>query len=319
MGSAKKKANDLGIRRVSAKEVRELSKLAWVPDETLSTYISEARVLPDGRVLYVSLLVGTKTGSLFPSRAPAEEMKRRLEETRRQMVEQAAGRTPHPAVTLLPPIDDFLRDVEAHARSLGPRLRIPDEALDGTVVSLGAVDRALKRIPRADRPVADLVTPLVAYIGEVLRRATGGRWIKVPPTYTAWEPVYDPGEGEGYWAERNALVPVATAAAKKAEAEAKARRASKPDVALAVRAACEAVYRESNAKEPKPIRFDMVEKPRQDSGNAPVVVASNGQSFDPFGDLFTWMVEPSKRPPPRATVETRLQLAGYPPAPTPAG
>ena len=75
--------------------------------------------------------------------------------------------------------------------------------------------------------------------------------------------------------------------------------------------ACAAVYQEVDAREPKPIRFDMVEKPREDSGNAPVVVAGNGQSFDPFGDLFTWMIEPSKRPPVRATVETRLHLAGY--------
>ena len=80
----------------------------------------------------------------------------------------------------------------------------------------------------------------------------------------------------------------------------------------------DAVYRESNAKEPKPIRFDMVEKPRQDSGNAPVVVASNGQSFDPFGDVFIPMVEPSKRPPLRATVEGRLWSAGYRPASKPA-
>jgi hypothetical protein len=63
---------------------------------------------------------------------------------------------------------------------------------------------------------------------------------------------------------------------------------------------------------------NMVEKPCGGSENEPVVVASNGQSFNPFSDLFTWMVEPSKRPPPRATVETRLQLAGYPQAPKPA-
>jgi hypothetical protein len=113
---------------------------------------------------------------------------------------------------------------------------------------------------------------------------------------------------------------MAEAAAKKAGAEARARRASASDVALAINGARDAVYRELGPKtEPKPIRFDPVEKPRQDSGNAPVVVASNGQSFNPFSDLFTWMVEPSKRPPPRGTVETLLQLAGYRPAPKPAG
>ncbi len=82
------------------------------------------------------------------------------------------------ARTLLPPIDDFLRDVEALASSLGPRLRIPDELLDGTPESLDAVDEALKRIPWAKRQVPDLVTPLVAYLGEVMRRGSGGRWSK---------------------------------------------------------------------------------------------------------------------------------------------
>jgi hypothetical protein len=309
MGSARKKASDSGIQRVSGQELREYLKLPV--DQELSTHGGEVRVLPDGRVL--DKLVGLRFGTTWPSREAYTEWWRRSDEECAQ-----ARSAPHPALTLLPPIDDFLRDVEAHARSLGPRLGIPDEALDGTVASLGAVDKALKRIPLAERPVADLVTPLVAYVGEVLRRASGGRWIKVPPTYTVREAVYDPGEWEAFWAARNAARPVAEAAAKKAETEARARRASKSDVALAISAACEAVYRESDAKEPKPIRFDMVDKSRGGSENEPVVVASNGQSFNPFSDLFTWMVEPSKRNPPHATVEARLHGAGYPQAPKPA-
>jgi hypothetical protein len=309
MGSAKKKANDSGMQRVSG--LREYLKLP-VDDELSRASRGEVRILPDGRVL--RRLVGIRGGTTWPSREAFIEWWRRSDE------ELAKARSaPHPAVALLPPIDDFLRDVEAHAKSLGPRLRIPDEMLDGTVASLGAVDKALKRVPLAERPVADLVTPLVAYVGDVLRRASGGRWIKVPPTYTMRVAVYAPGEWEAYWAAKGAVAPMAEAAAKKAGAEARARRASASDVALAINGARDAVYREVDAKEPKPIRFDTVEKPRDGSMNAPVVVASNGQSFDPFGDLFTWMVEPSKRPPPRATVETRLQLAGYRPAPKPAG
>jgi hypothetical protein len=308
MGRVKKKANEWGMQRVSG--LREYLKLP-VDHELSRGTGGEVRILPDGRVLW--RLVAIRGGTTWPSREVYTEYRRRQDE------ECAKARSaPHPAVALLPPIDDFLRDVEAHARSLGPRLRILDEVLDGTVASLGAVDKALKRIPLAERPVADLVTPLVAYVGEVLRRASGGRWIKVPPTYTEREAVYAPGEWEAFCAAVTALRPIQEAAAKKAEAEAKARRASKEDVDLAIREAYEAVSRESNVKEPKPIRFDMVEKPRQDSGNAPVVVASNGRSFDPFSDLFTWMVEPSKRNPPRATVETRLGLAGYPQAPKPA-
>ena len=176
MGSVKKKANESGIRRVSATEIRELSKLAWVPDKTLSGRSFEARVPPDGRVLHVSLLVGPLTGTLFPSRASAEEMKRRYDESVREAAEQSRRGIVDPSLGLLPPVADFLRDVEAHAKSLGPRLRIPDEVLDGTPESLDAVDRALKRIPWAKRQVPDLVTPLVAYLGEVMRKGSGGKW-----------------------------------------------------------------------------------------------------------------------------------------------
>ena len=158
------------------REARELSKLPWAHDEGLSTDTWEARVLADGRVLLYWPVM--KIGNLCPSREAAEEMKRGYEETSRKAAEQSRRGPVDPCLTLLPPIDDFLRDVEAHAKSLGPRLRIPDEVLDGTPESLDAVDKALKRIPWAKRQVPDLVTPLVAYLGEVMRRGRGGRWIK---------------------------------------------------------------------------------------------------------------------------------------------
>jgi hypothetical protein len=151
------------------KETRELSQLAWVPDEALSTRGSEARVLPDGRVLLI--LRGHGSGTLYPSREPLAKMQR-------EIAQEIARGPVDPCLTLLPPIDDFLRDVEAHAKSLGPRLRIPDDVLDGTPESLDAVDKALKRIPWAKRQVPDLVTPLVAYLGEVMRRGSDGRWSK---------------------------------------------------------------------------------------------------------------------------------------------
>jgi hypothetical protein len=260
------------------------------------------RILPDGRVLYK--LGAIRGGTTWPSREVFTEYQRRQDE------EAAKARSaPHPAVALLPPIDDFLRDVEAHARSLGPRLRIPRELLDGSVASLGVVDKALKRIPRAERPVADLVTPLVAYVGEVLRRASGGRWIKVPPTYTGREPVYDPAELAAWQAALAVHQRAFTAA------QQKGRGGSSPEMWEAARKAMEAT---GVTQPPKPIRFEVKEYPSTGAMNEPLIMASNGQSFNPFSDLFTWMVEPSKRPPPRATVETRLQLAGYPQAPQPA-
>jgi len=158
-----------GARTVPAKEALELSALPWVRDEELSSDTSEARVLPDGRVL---LYRGKgQRGNLYPSRESLTQMLGKVAE---ELAKVRSGITP--AHTLLPPIDDFLRDVEAHAKSLGPRLRIPDEVLDGTPESLDAVDKALKRIPWAKRQVPDLVTPLVAYLGEVMRKGSGGKW-----------------------------------------------------------------------------------------------------------------------------------------------
>jgi hypothetical protein len=218
---------------------------------------------------------------------------------------------------LLPPIDAFLRDVEAHARSLGPRIKVAGDALDGTVASLDAVDKALKRIPWAKRQVPDLVTPLVAYVGEVMRRASGGKWIKPPTTYKRREPVYDPADQAAFSAAVSAMTPIADAAADKAAAEARARRASASAVALAAQTARNAVYQELDT--PKPIRFEEFDWPIGGSGNEPVITAGNGQSFQPFNLVFVPMVEPSKRLPLRAAVGTILHVSGYPTAPTPAG
>jgi hypothetical protein len=212
----------------SAKELHQIPI-----DLELSRPGEEVRLLPDGRVLWS---LSAKIVRAWPSREAFLENRRRNDEM--------VARGPIDSRTLLPPIDAFLRDVEAHAAALGPRLGIPDATLDGTVASLEAVDKALRRIPRPERAVADLVTPLVAYVGEVYRRASGGRWMKPPPTYT-WQ-------GVEY-----------------------------PTKAL----------------------------------NEPRILASNGQGFQPFGDVFIPMIEPSKRGPLHSTVEMQLAGSGYPGAP----
>jgi hypothetical protein len=163
-----------GVRNLRKKETRELLGVASAPDQALSTDLYEARVLPDGRVLLY--WPGDGGGNLCPSREAAEQMKRGYEESRREAAEQRARGVVDPSLGLLPPVADFLRDVESHAKKLGPRIGVDDEALDGTPESLDAVDKALKKIPWAKRQVPDLVTPLVAYLGEVMRRSTGGQW-----------------------------------------------------------------------------------------------------------------------------------------------
>jgi hypothetical protein len=181
------------VTRVPAKELREYMKLPV--DQALSKRGDEVRILPDGRVLWTS--PGLRGGNVWPSREAYVEWCRKMEEEVAKSRAVFRGEAPGPAEVLLPPIDDFIRDVEAHAKSLGPRLRIPDEVLDFTPESLDAVDKALKRIPWAKREVPDLVTPLVAYLGEVIRRGTGGEWTKRPPK-TGLMPVsvYDPNANE---------------------------------------------------------------------------------------------------------------------------
>ncbi len=281
-----------GVRNPSKKEARELLKLPVVADEALSTGGSQARLLPDGRVL-LYWEIG-EHGTLYPSREPLAKMQR-------EMAEEIDRGPVDPCLTLLPPIDDFLRDVEAHAKSLGPRLRIPDEVLDGTPESLDAVDKALKRIPWAKRQVPDLVTPLVAYLGEVIRRGCGGRWTKMPATTREREvTVYDPVELAAYNAARERVISAAIAAGDKAAAEARARRASASNVGRAFIAAHGAVYQEMWTLSLNPIRTEVIEETIRDHENEPMITASGGRLFQPFASVFIPMIEPSKRIPLRS-------------------
>jgi hypothetical protein len=284
--------------RIPAKELRKYMTLPV--DLELSTRGDEVRVLPDGRVL--RKLVACRGVDIWPSREAYVEWWRNAEE------EAAKARSaPPPAQTLLPPIDDFLRDVEAHARSLGPRLRIPDDVLDFTPASLDAVDKALKRIPWAKRQVPDLVTPLVAYLGEVIRRGCGGRWTKIPPATREREvSVFDPVELAAYDTARKAVMAAAAAAGHQAAADARARRAKAWEVNRARLDAHQEVYQKIWAvPAPKPIRTDVIVETIRDRENEPLITASGDQLYDPFASVFIPMIEPSKRIPLRSSFGVR--------------
>jgi hypothetical protein len=286
--------------KIPAKELREYLKLPV--DRELSKPGDAVRILPDGRV--VRTLVGIRGATTWPSREAFIEWWRVANE-------EAAKGPIDMTRTLLPPIADFLRDVEAHAKSLGPRIGVADDVLDFTPASLDAVDKALKKIPRAKRQVPDLVTPLVAYVGEVMRKASGGRWTKAPTTRKRRVEVFDPAEMDAWWP---AAVLAEKAAAEKAGAEARARRASKRDVASAIQAARIAAASEMDKTRPKPIRFDVIDEPISGHENEPFVVGRDGRRCQPYAVVFLPMVEPSRRIPLRSAVDIQLRVGPPPPA-----
>jgi hypothetical protein len=296
------------VRNVWKKQLRDLLELPWVADEALSTF-KQAHVLPDGRVLLHT--PGDLFGNVYPSRAAVEQLNRELAEMEREAAEQSAAGQPDPCLTLLPPVDDFIRDVDAHAQSLGKTIKVADAALDRSVASLDAVDKGLKRIPWAKRSVPEILTPLVAYVGEVMRRASRGRWSKFGPTHEQVS-IYDPAEILAFRAARRKLQPIAAAAAEKAAADAKARGASAHDVEVAKVLARNAAFEELEANPPKPIRVE----PRK--YNEPMITTGNGQLLQPFALVFIPIHEPSKRLPLRAAVGTVLHVNGYPQPPKPS-
>jgi hypothetical protein len=316
-----------GVRQASIKEVRELVKVA-VRDEELSDRDTDARLLPDGRVL---LYHGEhERGVVYPSREALEEMNRQCAEVKREAAEQRAAGYPDPCFKLLPPIDDFLRDVEVHASSLAKTIKVAAEALDRSVESLDAVDKALKRIPWAKRPVPEILTPLVAYVGEVMRRASGGRWSKFPATQKREVPVFDSDElsvymlangGGGIVMGGRSLQETRSGSSATAMLE----TAKKAVLALQQQegGASEAAMFEAARKalepfsvpRPEPFRFDTIDEPIRGHENEPIITARNGQDMQPFALLFIPMIEPSKRRPLRIAVQGELWTNGYRPAP----
>jgi hypothetical protein len=291
------------VRNATIHQVRKLLQLPCVVDDSLSTF-GTAYVLPDGRVLRYTR--GETSGTLYPSREAAEEMNRSLAESERTSAEQQAG---HPSAgqKLLPPFEDFVREIDAHAKGLGKALKVREEALDGTMASLDAIDKALRRIPRADRPVPAILTPLMAYVGELMRKATGGRWSRRPALpYEEQVPIFDVEQILAHRAAWRKQQPIANAAAEEAAAAAKARGASKQEAEVAFVLAQREAFKELEANRPQPIRIEV----RKD--NEPMVTASNGEILQPFALLIIPMIESDRYRPMRIAVESDLRMHGYP-------
>jgi hypothetical protein len=285
-----------GFRSLSVKEARELAKLPFVLDEEFSSGLSEARILQDGRVL---LYMEGDKGVLYPSREALANLM--------QEAEAEAAQGPFdPAKELLPPRDEFIRDVDKHAKGLGKVLHIPDEALDRSVESLDLVDKAVGRMRIAKRMTPEVFTPLTAYLGEVMRLVCDGRWARLPATIKKSRPVYDPAEHAAHQAAENARLRAAGAAATKAAADAMARGVGDRAATRAHYEARRAVLSASTTPPLMPLRWDEYEEPIDGHEHEPVIRAHDGGLVSPVASLVRTLSERSTYGSLRTAVEGKL-------------
>lgn len=173
-------------RAVSAREIeRILKKTKHSLDAELSRQtLSQAFDLAGGRVL---ILLEDGNGRLYESK---KELQAMLDE-----VERRAARGPESICHDFPQGRAFAEQIPQLVRQLGKQLHLDPARLDGSEESLDAVDKAIWRMKPERALSPDVFAPLTAYVGEVLRKATNGRWEmrQASDVDKTWEPwIVDP-------------------------------------------------------------------------------------------------------------------------------
>ncbi|MDI1475566.1 hypothetical protein QHF84_03115 [Polyangium sp. y55x31] len=112
-------------------------------------------------------------------------------------------KTPPPSHVLeghLPQGAHFIEAVPSLIDELARTLEIPRESLDSSFDSLYLVEKALKKIRPKRRilEIPNLFPGLVAYAGEVMRKATGGEWFLTEVGGSIHEPYVRHGPGGRY-------------------------------------------------------------------------------------------------------------------------
>jgi hypothetical protein len=130
------------------------------PDETVVR-------LSDGRILSISY----GSARIFAS---ADECLQLLAFVEQQTRRQSG----HPLGTAFPGGQGFVPAVPELIATLPGKLHLAAGRLDGSVGSLTRLDAAVRQLGGAnclDDP--NVLAPIIAYVGEVVRNATGGRWV----------------------------------------------------------------------------------------------------------------------------------------------
>ncbi|MDI1482305.1 hypothetical protein [Polyangium sp. y55x31] len=165
-----------------------LAEEKWTLDPEHSIPHHPAYVSDRGELLFVS---ASGKGLLYASR--------------QELMEKSAARAsePQPQHVLegnLPQGPHFIEAVPSLIDELARILKVPRESLDCSFDSLYLVEKALKKIRPKRRilEIPNLFPGLIAYAGEVLRKATGGEWFLTEVGGSIYEPYIRHGPGGRY-------------------------------------------------------------------------------------------------------------------------
>lgn len=171
--------------KLSIKQTQNLLKEpGWLLDTELTDKVSSYGDVIyqnyDGRIL---VNLGLDGGNLFKSRADCikhiEELQQAIEKAK---IESSLSYR-------IPQGQYFIEQIPQLVEQLAVQLKISLSELDNSAESLNKVDLAIKRIGRSKCLQPDIFAPLVAYVGEVIRQATGGKWrLRFSDDEKAWEP-----------------------------------------------------------------------------------------------------------------------------------
>lgn len=183
------------ITRAEAKAL--LAEGNWTRDPENCDRFWEAYVSDRGELLRIR---PRGRSTLYASR---QELMEKLEEMRNRPPEPAPS---HMLEGNLPQGPHFVEAVPALIDDLARILNIPRESLDNSFNSLKLVDAALKKIRPKKRilEIPNLFPGLIAYTGEVMRKATGGEWWLSEVAGPIYEPYIRYGPGSRYmdaWGE----------------------------------------------------------------------------------------------------------------------
>jgi hypothetical protein len=185
--SARKLIREIGgspDRELAAEYERIVAPLAH-PDE-------EVVRLHDGRVVWISY----GSANIFASAKEYCDLLAYVETS-------TNAKWQHPLGAGFSDGQAFINAVPRLVEQLSARLGLKASALNGSLESLEEIDRAAGRLggPAClDDPA--ILAPIVAYVGEVMRKATGGRWAvrpwHGPRGEDTWHPVIIGANGREY-------------------------------------------------------------------------------------------------------------------------